>query len=52
MSMLGIARNKTADSVTTGLNKEAADGWRCVSLVPDSNLANLWALLEREIDRG
>jgi transcriptional regulator with XRE-family HTH domain len=52
MSMLGMARTKTADAVTTGLNKEAAEGWRCVSLVPDSNLANLWALLEREIDRG
>jgi transcriptional regulator with XRE-family HTH domain len=48
MSMLGMARGKTADAVTTGLNHEAAEGWRCVSLVPDSNLANLWALLERE----
>jgi transcriptional regulator with XRE-family HTH domain len=50
MKMMGIARGKTADSVTTGLNKEAADGWRCVSLVPDSNIVSLWALLEREID--
>jgi hypothetical protein len=49
MSMLGMRRNKTADTVTSGLNKEAAEGWRCVSLVPDSNLANLWALLEREV---
>ena len=49
MSMLGMARGKTADAVTIGLNTEAAEGWRCVSLVPDSNLANLWALLEREI---
>ena len=49
MSMLGMAKGKTADTVTTGLNKEAAEGWRCVSLVPDSNLASLWALLEREI---
>jgi transcriptional regulator with XRE-family HTH domain len=48
MSMMGMARGKTADAVTTGLNQEAAQGWRCVSLVPDSNLANLWALLERE----
>lgn len=48
MSMLGMARGKTADTVTAGLNSEAAQGWRCVSLVPDSNLANLWALLERE----
>jgi len=48
MSMLGMRRDKTADAVTAGLNAEAADGWRCVSLVPDSNLANLWALLERE----
>jgi transcriptional regulator with XRE-family HTH domain len=49
MSMLGMRRNRTADTVTSGLNKEAAEGWRCVSLVPDSNLANLWALLEREV---
>jgi transcriptional regulator with XRE-family HTH domain len=48
MSMLGMRRGKTADTVTIGLNAEAAEGWRCVSLVPDSNLANLWALLERE----
>jgi hypothetical protein len=48
MSMMGMARGKTADAVTSGLNQEAAQGWRCVSLVPDSNLANLWALLERE----
>jgi hypothetical protein len=50
--MLGMRRDKTADMVTTGLNKEAAEGWRCVSLVPDSNLANLWALLERQINHG
>ena len=48
MSMLGMRQGKTADTVTTKLNAEAAEGWRCVSLVPDSNLANLWALLERE----
>jgi len=48
MSMLGMRRDKTANTVTEGLNAEAAEGWRCVSLVPDSNLANLWALLERE----
>jgi transcriptional regulator with XRE-family HTH domain len=48
MSMLGMARGKTAEAVTAGLNHEAAQGWRCVSLVPDSNFANLWALLERE----
>jgi transcriptional regulator with XRE-family HTH domain len=52
MSMLGMRRDKTADTVTAGLNKEASEGWRCVSLVPDSNLANLWALLEREINHG
>lgn len=51
MSMLGMRRGKTADIVTDGLNAEAAEGWRCVSLVPDSNLANLWALLERETTR-
>lgn len=49
MKMLGMARGKTADLVTTELNKEAAQGWRCVSLVPDSNVVSLWALLEREI---
>ena len=48
MSMLGMRRGKTADGATAGLNAEAAEGWRCVSLMPDSNLANLWALLERE----
>lgn len=48
MSMLGMRRGKTADAVTAGLNAEAAEGWRCLSLVPDSNLANLWALLERD----
>jgi transcriptional regulator with XRE-family HTH domain len=49
MSMIGIRREKTANTVTEGLNKEAEEGWRCISLVPDSNLANLWALLERQI---
>jgi transcriptional regulator with XRE-family HTH domain len=49
MKMLGMAQGKTADVVTTELNKEAAAGWRCVSLVPDSNVISLWALLEREI---
>jgi transcriptional regulator with XRE-family HTH domain len=49
MKMLGMARGKTADAVTAELNRQAADGWRCVSLVPDSNIVSLWALLEREV---
>lgn len=49
MKMLGMARGKTADAVTESLNAEAEQGWRCVSLVPDSNIVSLWALLEREI---
>jgi hypothetical protein len=52
MKMLGMAQGKTADLVTAELNNQAAAGWRCVSLVPDSNIISLWALLEREIDRG
>jgi len=52
MKMLGMAQGKTADLVTTELNKQAAEGWRCVSLVPDGNIVSLWALLEREVNRG
>jgi transcriptional regulator with XRE-family HTH domain len=48
MKMLGMAPGKTANAVTEALNAEAARGWRCVSLVPDSNIVSLWALLERE----
>lgn len=51
MSMMGMARTKTAANVGTSLNVEAEQGWRCVSLVPDSNTANLWALLERETNK-
>jgi transcriptional regulator with XRE-family HTH domain len=51
MRMMGMAQGKTADAVTAALNQEAAQGWRCVSLVPDSNVAKLWALLERETTR-
>jgi hypothetical protein len=43
-----MAPGKTANAVTEALNAEAAHGWRCVSLVPDSNIVSLWALLERE----
>ena len=49
MSMLGLRRGKTSDAVATSLNVEAGQGWRCVSLVPDSGTVSLWALLEREI---
>lgn len=48
MKMLGMAQGKTADAVTVELNREAAAGWRCISLVPDANVVSLWALLERE----
>lgn len=30
MKMLGMAQGKTADAITTSLNAEAAQGWRCV----------------------
>lgn len=47
MSVLG--RIGKTPGVATSMNREGEQGWRCVSLMPDGNAANLWALLEREM---
>jgi transcriptional regulator with XRE-family HTH domain len=46
-----VLTGKPTDDIAASLNKEGAEGWRCVEMVYLSSVGggnNVWALLERE----